>query len=134
MNNKTIIIVVVAVVISFGAAFMFFNSTSSNKPKELTYYNYSPGSEFITNLKGDGKFVKASVELQFYDKNVQKVLEEQNPKIRDLIIQILRSKTEKDVEGPEGQLKLQNDIKNAINKIIGEGKVVNVYFDEFIVQ
>jgi len=135
MNSKTILIVIVAVILSFGVAFLYFNSfASTNKPQEITYYNYSPGGEFITNLKGDGKFVKATIELQVADKNILKTLEERNPQIRDLIIQILRGKTEQDVEGPEGQEKLKNDIKNGINKIIGEGKIVNVYFDEFIVQ
>ncbi|AEM78808.1 flagellar FliL protein [Thermoanaerobacter thermohydrosulfuricus] len=135
MNTKTILIAVVAAVLSFGIAFVYFNNFAfTNKPKEITYYNYSPGGEFITNLKGDGKFVKATIELQVADKNILKTLEERNPQIRDLIIQILRGKTEQDVEGPEGQEKLKNDIKNEINKIIGEGKIVNVYFDEFIVQ
>ncbi|HHW56554.1 MAG TPA: flagellar basal body protein FliL [Clostridia bacterium] len=135
MNNKTILIVILTVVISFGAAFMYFNTFASpHKPVEITYYNYSPGGEFITNLRGNNKFVKVSVELQVADKNTLKVLEERNPQIRDLIIQILRGKTEQDIEGPEGQQRLKTDIKNEINKILGEGKIVNVYFDEFIVQ
>ncbi|ADD02488.1 flagellar basal body-associated protein FliL [Thermoanaerobacter mathranii subsp. mathranii str. A3] len=131
MNYKTILIVIVAVVLSFGVAFWYFNAKAH---QEITYYNYSPGGEFITNLKGEEKFVKATVQLQVADKNILKTLEERNSEIRDLIIQILRSKTAQEVEGPEGQEKLKNDIKNGINKIIGEEKIINVYFDEFIVQ
>ncbi|KUJ91474.1 MAG: flagellar basal body-associated protein FliL [Thermoanaerobacter thermocopriae] len=135
MKSKTILIVILIMILSFSIAFVYFNNfASSNKPKEITYYNYSPGGEFITNLKGDRKFVKATIKLQVADKNTLKILEERTPQIRDLIIQILRGKTDQDVEGPEGQEKLKNDIKNEINKIIGEGKIVNVYFDEFIVQ
>lgn len=133
MKNKTFILILLAIVLSFSTAFLYFNNFMS-KPKEVIYYNYSPGKEFITNLKGDSKFVKAVIELQIYDKNTLKILQDQNAKIRDLIIQILRSKTPDDVDGPQGQLKLQNDIKNEINKVVGSGKVVNVYFDDFIVQ
>ncbi|AAM24653.1 flagellar FliL protein [Caldanaerobacter subterraneus subsp. tengcongensis MB4] len=135
MNTKTILIVVIAMVLSFGAAFVYFNNFAHpNKTPEVTYYNYSPGGEFITNLKGDGKFIKVVVELQVTDPKVLKKLEENTPQIRDAIIQILRSKTAQEVEGPQGQEMLKNDIKNEINKIIGEGKVVNVYFNDFIVQ
>lgn len=133
MNAKTFIIVLLAIVLSFGAAFLYFNNFMA-KPKDIKYYNYSPGNEFITNLKDDSKFVKAVIELQVNDKNTLKDLQDQNAKIRDLIIRILRSKTPEDVDGSQGQLKLQSDIKNEINKVIGSGKVLNVYFDEFIVQ
>lgn len=133
MNTKTFILILLVIILSFGAAFLYFNNFMA-KPKDIKYYNYSPGNEFVTNLKDDNKFVKAVIELQVNDKNTLKDLQDQNAKIRDLIIQILRSKTPNDVDGPQGQLKLQNDIKNEINKAIGPGKVINVYFDEFIVQ
>jgi len=83
----------------------------------------------VTNLKKSHIII-----IQGAEKKTVKILEERTPQIRDLIIQILRGKTDQDVEGPEGQEKLKNDIKNQINKIIGERKIVNVYFEEFIVQ
>ncbi|MDI3309947.1 MAG: flagellar basal body-associated FliL family protein [Thermoanaerobacterium sp.] len=132
MKNNIIIIILLVVIIAFGSAFFFFNYNS--KPAKIVYYNYSPGNEFITNLKGDDKFIKAGIELEVTDKNVLNELTEQNPKIRDAIIQILRNETAQDLEGSEGQAKLQNQIKSQINKILGADKITNVYFDDFIVQ
>lgn len=132
MKNNIIIIVLLVIIIAFGGAFFYFNYNS--KPAKIVYYNYSPGDEFVTNLKGDDKFIKAGVELEVYDKNVLNELKDQNPKIRDAILQILRNKTAQDLEGSAGQAKLQNEIKNEINKILGADKITNVYFDDFIVQ
>ncbi|AGB19052.1 flagellar basal body-associated FliL family protein [Thermoanaerobacterium thermosaccharolyticum] len=132
MKNNIIIIILLVVIIAFGSAFFYFNYNS--KPAKIVYYNYSPGDEFVTNLKGDDKFIKAGVELEVYDKNVLNELKDQNPKIRDAILQILRNKTAQDLEGSAGQAKLQNEIKNEINKILGADKITNVYFDDFIVQ
>ncbi|MBP2072901.1 MAG: flagellar protein FliL [Thermoanaerobacterium sp.] len=132
MKNNIIIIVLLVIIIAFGGAFFYFNYNS--KPAKIVYYNYSPGDEFVTNLKDDDKFIKAGVELEVYDKNVLNELKDQNPKIRDAILQILRNKTAQDLEGSAGQAKLQNEIKNEINKILGADKITNVYFDDFIVQ
>lgn len=132
MKNNIIIIILLVIVVAFGSAFLYFNYTS--KPTKTVYYNYSPGDEFVTNLKGDDKFVKAGVELEVYDKNVLNELKDQNSKIRNLILQILRNKAPQDLEGSEGQIKLQNEIKGEINKILGADKITNVYFDDFIVQ
>ncbi|MDI3477048.1 MAG: flagellar protein FliL [Thermoanaerobacterium sp.] len=132
MKNNIIIIILLVIIIAFGGAFFYFNYNS--KPAKIVYYNYSPGDEFVTNLKDDDKFIKAGVELEVYDKNVLNELKDQNPKIRDAILQILRNKTAQDLEGSAGQAKLQNEIKNEINKILGADKITNVYFDDFIVQ
>ncbi|SNX55510.1 flagellar basal body-associated FliL family protein [Thermoanaerobacterium sp. RBIITD] len=132
MKNNYIIIILLVIIIAFGGAYFYFNNTA--KPTTITYYNYSPGKEFVTNLKGDNKFVRAVIELQVSDKNVLNELQKQNPQIRNIILQILRNKTPQDLDGSSGQLKLQNEIKNEINKILGADKVNNVYFDDFIVQ
>lgn len=132
MKNNIIIIILLVIIIAFGGAFFYFNYTS--KPAKIVYYNYSPGDEFVTNLKGDNKFVKAGIELEVYDKNVLTELKDQNPKIRNVILQILRNKTPQDLDGSAGQVKLQNEIKTEINKILGADKITNVYFDDFIVQ
>lgn len=132
MKSSYIIIILLVVVIAFGGAFLYYNI--STKPTEITYYNYSPGNEFVTNLKGGNKFVRVVVELQVYNKDVLNDLQKQNSKIRDAIILVLRNKSSDELDGSKGQLKLQSDIKAEINKIVGSDKVTNVFFDDFIVQ
>ncbi|MDI6604119.1 MAG: flagellar basal body-associated FliL family protein [Thermoanaerobacteraceae bacterium] len=132
MKKNMLIIILIVIIIALGGSFFYFSNNS--KPKPIEYYNYSPGKEFVTNLKGDNKFIRAVIEFQVTDKTLLDSLQKENPKIRDVIIQILRNKSSDDIDGAQGQLKLQNEIKTEVNKIIGSDKIKNVYFDDFIVQ
>jgi flagellar basal body-associated protein FliL len=68
------------------------------------------------------------------DKEVAELVAYRESEIRDRINALVRSKTEADLEGKEGQEKLQKEIVEIIQKIINSKKIKNVYFDEFIVQ
>jgi len=68
------------------------------------------------------------------DKEVAELVTYRESEIRDRINALIRSKTEADLEGKEGQEKLQKEIVEIIKKIINSKKIRNVYFDEFIVQ
>mgnify|MGYP000878507062 FL=1 len=57
-----------------------------------------------------------------------------NPEIRNEINLILREKNEEDLSGSEGQLKLQTEILEALRKLLKTEKILNVYFDEFIIN
>ena len=49
-------------------------------------------------------------------------------------IQVLSSRTAADILTNEGKMALKDEIKQNINDIMGEDKVIEVYFTEFIIQ
>lgn len=57
-----------------------------------------------------------------------------DPKVRDAVIQVLSSRRMADLAGSEGKESLKKDIISAVNKRLHEGKVVEVYFNEFAMQ
>lgn len=91
------------------------------------------GDSFVNNVKDSKKVCKVALKIEIY-KEVAELVTYRESEIRDRINALVRSKTEVDLEGKEGQEKLQKEIVEIIKKIINSKKVKNVYFDEFIVQ
>lgn len=142
MKNKMLLIIiavfVLVLVISLStffimSKFVFSNTTDKNKLNEKIII-YSPGKEFLTNLKDTGRFIKVSIDLEVSDKKNLKPLEERTSEVRDAIISVLRNKTAEEIEGSEGQNKLKQEIIDSLNKMFGQKVIVNVYFNDFVVQ
>ena len=64
------------------------------------------------------------------------LLKDREPMIKDAIIRVLASKRSAEVLTNEGKEKLKEELVEAINEAIGleQPAVVNVYFEEFIIQ
>lgn len=82
-----------------------------------------PKKEAKKEEGGHGKGGSANPEL---DKMV--------PYMRNIIINILSSKTFKDISSVEGKDSLRQEIAFRINGAMTKGKIKNVYFKEFVVQ
>lgn len=99
--------------------------------------SYAFEDPFINNVNNSNKMIKVSIEMELNKKNDKK-LEEALPhklaEMRDKINYIIRGKNEQDLMGPQGQETLKREILKAMRGILGEEKVVNIYFSEFIVQ
>ena len=73
-----------------------------------------------------------SMELEVQGEHVLDEIEKRKPQIRDIIIIILSSKTQEQVDTREGKDNLRNEIKDTINSFLVQGKISNVFFTEFI--
>jgi flagellar basal body-associated protein FliL len=91
------------------------------------------GDSFVNNVKESKKICKLTLKVEI-NKEVAELVTYRESEIRDTINAMIRAKTEADLEGKEGQIKLQKEIVTAIQKIINSKEIRNVYFDEFIVQ
>ena len=91
------------------------------------------GDSFVNNVKDSKKICKLTMKVEI-NKDVAELVTYRESEIRDRINSIIRSKTEENLAGKEGQEKLQKEIVEAIRRIINSKEVKNVYFDEFIVQ
>ncbi len=93
-----------------------------------------PLETFIVNLSGTKgrRIAKVNMELELQGPQVQLEIEKRKAQIRDIIIIILSSKTYDEVAQREGKDSLKNEIKDTLNAFLTKGKILNVYFTEFI--
>ncbi len=143
---KWIIIAVIAVLVlgggGAGAYFFLFKShppaaekkqAEAAKPVVAVFWPMDP---FIVNLidnEGE-RYLKVVMQLELSD---QLALEELNllkPKIRDSILDLLSAKTFKEMIDPIGKQRLRDEIALRANGFLTKGKIVKVYFTEFVIQ
>ncbi len=93
-----------------------------------------PLETFLVNLSGSRgrKLLKLNMELEVDGEEVQAEIEQLKPKIRDIIIVILSSKTYAQVSTKEGKDVLRGEIGDQVNLFLTKGKIKRVYFTELI--
>jgi len=147
-NNTLVLVVVVSVVVVLLAGgvsyFIVSNLLDSKgvmgKQQEAKKKEIGPlfpmEEEIIANLADENAdhFVKAKITLELDDKKLAKEMEERAPQIRDTILSILRSKQTADLRAKEGLNNVRQEIMRKCNEKLIHGKVVNVYFTDFVMQ
>jgi len=95
-----------------------------------------PLETFIANLADEGgsRYLKATFQIEFTGTSVPPEVNARLPKIRDLVLTLLSSKTFDDVRTPEGKQQLREEIIARVNQVVERDVVKAVYFTEFIVQ
>ena len=102
-----------------------------------TYFEF-PGN-FTSNLKGSRSFMQISIGLATqYDKKVIESVQKHEVAIRSEVLTVLAEQTEADVSGLENRKRIQNLIKETINKVLnditGFGGIENVYVTALVMQ
>ncbi len=95
-----------------------------------------PMDAFIVNLIDNGgeRYLKVVLQLELSDPEVVPALKEIKPKLRDAVLGILASKSLKDVSTPEGKQRLKEEISHRLNGYLSRGKILQVYFTDFVIQ
>ena len=95
-----------------------------------------PLDPFVVNLVSPNadRYLKCKIDLELDSPELQQEIDKKLPAIRDLIIQILSSKSVEEIQTAKGKQKLKEEIKRKINEILTTGEVKNVYFTEFVIQ
>ena len=109
-----------------------------SKEKFVTSYFEFPGN-FTTNLKGSRRFVQVSIGLATqYDKKVIENVQKHEVAIRAEVLAILGEQSEGDVVGIENRKRIQNMLKDAINKVLMDrtefGGIEDVYITGLVMQ
>ena len=93
-----------------------------------------PLETFLVNLSGSHgrKLAKINMELEINNDEVQIEIDKLKPKIRDIIIIILSSKTYAQISTKEGKNVLRDEIRDQVNLFLTKGQIKRVYFTEFI--
>lgn len=94
--------------------------------------------QFTVNLSTPGsvspKFVRVNVSLEVPSDDVESEINSKMPQVRNAIIDLFNSKRPSDVAMPEGRDFLKEEIKNAMNGFLVNGKVKGVFFTSFNVS
>ena len=91
---------------------------------------------FIVNLVGaQGKsYLKAKLDLELSDEKLKEEIDKRMPQFRDTILVQLSSKDSEGIRTLEGKYQLREELISLLNQYLKTGKVVNIYFTDFIVQ
>ena len=131
---KKILIIVVAVLIVAGVGlYLFVFSEAGEKPEVRV--EYSPGEFFTTNVRvssGTPRLLKAAVILVVNETGLEETLANENARIRDTIIFILRDLTVEEIMAEGEQEELRERIINALNERLVIDNFVEVLFNDFV--
>lgn len=140
MNNKLvrtmlISLLVIALIGAGAAVYIFkFSGKSSKAPTIDDVLKVSVDiPEITTNLASDN-YAKMAFKIQMDSKKAKDELTKRDFQVKNIIIEELSEKKAQDLQGEKGKLQLENDLKSKINQVMQDGKVVQVYITESLLQ
>ena len=94
--------------------------------------------EFVVNLApGPGlvvHYARLGVVIEADRQAVVEELRRREPQVRDTIISVIRSKRLEDLASSSGTETVRREMVQALQRLASKGRVVNVYFTDFVVQ
>jgi flagellar protein FliL len=103
----------------------------NKEPEKVAIIALDP---FILNLSDPGRHLKVAVQLELKNAKDEVQVKERTPKLRDIIIMLLTSKSVDSVSSPEGKFQLKDEILLRANQAMGKELFRNVYFTDFVMQ
>lgn len=136
MSQKTIVVVVMILVLAIFAGIavgVVFWQKNSNGPKEVIKHSLTMDDMFC-NVKDSKRILKLKMTLESTNLTTIENLTEKDFLVRDEVNKIVRNRTDEELQGTEGQVNLQTEIKNNLVKLFSDETITNIYFNDFIIQ
>lgn len=107
--------------------------------KEEIAYTKVPYSEFLINLKpmayNDKSFLRMAFTFAVIDEENETILLEEEAKVRDTIIALLRKKTSESIfTEDDSNLAIKQEVKEQVNQLLGETIVEEVFVTDMVMQ
>ena len=155
MSNKLLFIVlgvVLLLVIGMGGGlFMMWSKMSAINTQIATAAEAKDGQKatdqlmigpilpldtFIVNLADNGgnRYLRVTMDLELGNPELEAEITKRLPQVRDSILMILPTKRFEDISTVQGKTTLRDQIMEAINGFLAQGKITNIFFKEFVVQ
>lgn len=146
INFKIIAVLFLVIILAAGTSYIavrFFLGTeiggeeaTENSDNQSEIFPVFEQQNFAVKLMDEGHphYIKTSIVLAMDDVKLTKELQQRVPQIRDTIITILRNKYSSDLDCVEGTQKLKEEIKDEINSYLKDGKIVEIYFTDIVIQ
>lgn len=150
-GKVVIAVIAVLVLLIAGLVAVFFYATSEPKAQEAQseqvaasesnakYLRIGPIfqlDQFIVNLLSQGgrRYLKVSISLEMTTPNLENELNAKRAPVRDIIIDILTSKSIDDISTTRGKDKLKEEIIQRLNEILVDGKIRNIFLTDMAIQ
>jgi len=93
-----------------------------------------PLETFLVNLADSRgrRLAKVNMELEVSSAEAQEEIDKLKPKIRDIIIMLMSSKTYGQISSRDGKDQLRDEIRDQVNLFLTKGQIKKVFFTEFI--
>ena len=93
-----------------------------------------PMETFLVNLAGSRgtRLLKVNMEFEVDNPKVQREIEQIKPRLRDIIIILLSSKTYQQISTAKGKEDLRDEIRDTVNSFLTQGRIKQVLFTDFI--
>ena len=144
LGKKMIILLGAAIVLLGGGGYfgytMFFQEhpkgaqEGKKEKKSNEKMVLIPLEPFILNLSDPGRHLKVAIQLELKEAKDEASVKERAPKLRDLIIMLISSKTVEAVSSPEGKFQLKDEILLRANQAMEKETFKNIYFTDFVMQ
>ena len=129
--------VVMLMVLAIGAKVFLGGSKANAKEakKAIEVGASMPLDEFLVNLNGSSDhYLKTTIALGLKKGLAEEQVKEHIPAMRDAILSVLQSKTQKELSSMKDRDALKDELKERVNKEVPEEPVVKVYFTAFATQ
>ncbi|RLB97115.1 MAG: flagellar basal body protein FliL [Deltaproteobacteria bacterium] len=97
-----------------------------------------PLDSFVVNLMDksglSNRYMKVTLSLEITGEESRKILEKNNPRLRDAILLLLSSRSLDEVNTPDGKIALKQELLYSVNQVLNSNIVKKIYFTEFVVQ
>lgn len=138
-NNtiRTMLIILVVIALAGGVAIYFLLHQSGSASKAPTIDEILKNSvditDLTTNLAG-GNYIKISFKIETNSKAATSELTKREFQVKNIMIEVLSDTKESNLDGSAGIVQLENTLKNRINTVMQDGKVVQVYVTDSLLQ
>jgi len=154
-GKKTLFIIVGGVIlmaaVAAGAYFAGSKLNGSDSPEKVVSKSTDKGEpakaqdelgplvpldDIIVNILDDqgSRYLKASITLEMSNQVVVDEIQRRQPQIRDAVLLLMGSKSFDEIRDLQGKLQLRAEVIARVNEFLHDGKVVNLYFTDFVVQ
>ncbi|MCM0754087.1 flagellar basal body-associated FliL family protein [Desulfovibrio aminophilus] len=91
---------------------------------------------FLVNLADPlgRRYLKLAMDVEVKDEAAKAEIAKNEAKIKDALLLLLSSKTYQELSTLDAKIQLKQDIVQRLNLILGNGKVIQVYFTEMVIQ
>ncbi|MEG6574167.1 flagellar basal body-associated protein FliL [Caldibacillus debilis] len=139
MKNRSTAILVFALITVIVAAgvYIYFLKQSDEADAKISADDLLKRTleipEMTTNLKNE-HYIRVSFKIQTDDEKTKEELEKRDYQVKNVIIKLLSGTDAKDLQGTQGKIKLENQLKEKLNELAKPGSVEQVYITSILIQ
>jgi len=133
-----ILLVIVGAAVGGGLYFFRGAETAKKKPQAPppVIGTLWPMEPYIVNLRDNNgeRYLKVVLQLEMSNPELVAELNLLKPKLRDSTLDLLTAKSYQELQEFSGKQKLREDIMMRLNSFLTSGKIVRIYFTDFVIQ